>query len=168
MNKLLRGSMVAGAAIAVTLGFGAQATAAESAPAEAPVAPESNDSLIDIDALNGICALPWFWQGPLNLLVGNQEGDYVACNGGEMEGAAAQSDFESGDLIDIDGLNGICALPWFWQGPVNLLIGNQEGEYVACNGGGEEVPAELEDEIKVLLPEGTPIEDLLPEDELAK
>ncbi|PSK97523.1 hypothetical protein CLV30_12215 [Haloactinopolyspora alba] len=154
MNKVLRGALVAGASLAACVGFTSTASATEADSAGVPEVTEMTEAG-DINILNDACVLPWFWQGPFNVLVENQDGSYTACNGMDSDEAAAAEGINFG--------NDVCALPWFWQGPFNVFVGNQNGEYVACNGGGAEVPAELEGEIKTLLPEGTPLTELLPE-----
>lgn len=98
MKKVLRGTLAAGVAFAACVGFGATATAAESDRAEVPeVEIPQTDGLPDINILNNACVLPWFWQGPFNVFLGNQDGSYSACNGSEEISA------EEADRI-LDGL----------------------------------------------------------------
>lgn len=115
-SKKLRGALIAGATVAASVG------ATGVASAEVDVL-ESRD--VNINIANDLCALPWFWQGPINTLLGSQDGDYAACNG----------DSQSYDTegVDINIANNLCALPWFWQGPINFAVGEQDGSYSACN-----------------------------------
>jgi hypothetical protein len=128
VKKVLRGALVAGVAFAACAGFSAQASAVE--------APASD---LDVDIANNACILPWYWQGPLNLLIGEQDGSYAACNSAADDGG-------------VDVLNNACILPWYWQGPINLLLGEQDGEYAACNSAGSEMPEELPETL--IVPEG--------------
>lgn len=151
MKKVLRGALVAGVAFAACVGFGAQASAADAdrLPVEAPDA-----SGLDVDILNNACILPWYWQGPLNLLIGEQDGSYAACNSADDDGG-------------VDVLNNACVLPWYWQGPINLLLGEQDGEYAACNSAdmpetlvvpeGVTIPEDVQEQLLEVLPEGTEI-----------
>jgi len=142
VKKVLRGTLAAGVAFAACVGFGATATAAESDRAEVPeVEIPQTDGLPDINILNNACVLPWFWQGPFNVLVENQDGSYSACNGMASD--------EDADAVNL-GENA-CVLPWFWQGPFNVFLGNQDGSYSACNGS-EEISAEEADRILDGLP----------------
>jgi len=38
------------------------------------------DELPDINIANDLCATPWLWQGPFNVVTGDQEAYYSACN----------------------------------------------------------------------------------------
>lgn len=146
MKKVLRGAFVAGVALTACVGFSAQASAAELPEIE------TDTSGLDVDILNNACILPWYWQGPLNLLIGEQDGSYAACNSAEDDGG-------------VDVLNNACILPWYWQGPINLLLGEQNGDYAACNSAdipevievpeGVELTDELKQQLLELLPEGT-------------
>ncbi|TDD69470.1 hypothetical protein E1262_12540 [Jiangella aurantiaca] len=142
MKNVLRGALVAGVAFAASMGVGATATAVPEVP-EVP----GTDSLPEIDILNNACILPWFWQGPVNFMVEDQYGSYSACNG-------AAEDGEGSSIAD-----NACILPWFWQGPFNVLLGSQSGDYAACNGS-EEIPADVQEQLESLLPEGVAPEDL--------
>lgn len=143
MKNVLRGALVAGVAFAACVGFGATASAAGSDRVEVP----GTDALPEVDILNNACVLPWFWQGPINFLVENQDGSYSACNG-------AAEDTEGSSIGD-----NACILPWFWQGPFNILLGSQYGEYEACNGS-EEIPADMQEQLTELLPEGVALDEL--------
>jgi type III secretory pathway component EscT len=146
VKKVLRGTFAASVAFAACLGFGASASAAE--------APLTTADGHEINILNNACILPWFWQGPVNLLIGHQDGSYTACNMAEDVEESATS--ASGGEINIG--NNACILPWFWQGPFNILVGHQEGSYEACNGADEIIDdvesvqvlqnADLPDELK--------------------
>lgn len=143
MKKVLRGALVAGVALAASVGFGASASAVESDRADATEVSSADG----VNILNNACVLPWFWQGPFNVVVANQDGSYSACNGMASE---------SGDGVNI-GENA-CILPWFWQGPFNVFLGNQNGEYEACNGSAE-IPADVQEKLDAL-PEGTELSEL--------
>jgi hypothetical protein len=139
VKNVLRGALVAGVAFAASMGLGASAQATEV---------RAVDSLPEIDVLNNACILPWFWQGPFNVMVEDQYGSYSACNG------ASEDDGEGSSIG-----NNACILPWFWQGPFNVLLGSQAGDYAACNGS-EEIPADVQEQLESLLPEGVAPEDL--------
>lgn len=147
MKNVLRGALVAGVAFAASMGIGASAAAALEVP-EVP----GVDALPDIDVLNNACILPWFWQGPFNVGVEDQDGSYSACNG------VVDEDEEGSSIGD-----NACILPWYWQGPFNVLLGGQDGDYSACNGS-EEVPEDLQEDLQDLLPEGVAPEDLTEEE----
>ena len=130
MKKVLRGALVAAGTFAAVAGLAVSASAADVDPANTPAIaglptaelPGLGD-LPDINILNNACVAPWYWQGPINFLLGSQDGSYSACN--DMEAP-------SGEGINI-GENA-CILPWYWQGPINAFLGVQDGEYAACNG----------------------------------
>jgi len=75
MTKLLAGAAVAVALVGGTAGTASAAGDGDNAPhSTAPVAALING---DINVLNNLCALPWHWDGPLQILTDNAP--YQAC-----------------------------------------------------------------------------------------
>lgn len=128
----LRSTLVVGAAVAATFAMGATASAAEvddvTGGATGILGDLTDVELPDINVGNDACILPWFWQGPFNVAVEEQNGVYVACNDYTVDTVESE---DEGSSIDV--LNDTCVAPWFWQGPVNFLVGSQDGYYEACN-----------------------------------
>lgn len=131
LTKKARAALII-AATATATATGA-VTAAATTPEPAAITEQAvlSGNLVDelvpdtINVANDLCALPWYWQGPINAFLGSQDGHYAACNG-------AGSSYDDAEGINV--ANNVCALPWLWQGPINALVGDQDAFYAACNG----------------------------------